>query len=123
MARARHAKPSGLLARLLPGRTARREAARRQQALLRQLGEELRHLREVADTHAAAAAAAEVRAREAELRAAQAQAATAQVQEEVLRLREELLWAWAAGRLPTPEAVRGSGATVIDLRDRAQTGS
>ena len=123
MARARHAKPSGLLARLLPGRTARREAARRQQVLLRQLADELRHLREVADAHAARAALAEARAREAEARAHEAVVASAAVQAELLHLREELLWAWAAGRLPSPEAVRSSGTRVVDLRDRASTAS
>ncbi|HWH29495.1 MAG TPA: hypothetical protein VNU26_11115 [Mycobacteriales bacterium] len=118
MARGRHAKRSGLLARLLPGRAARREAARRQAVLLRQVADELRHLRELADAHAAAAAAAEARAAAAEQQAAVAQRALATLRTEVARLREELLWAWAEGRLPAATLVDGlePGATVIDLR-------
>jgi hypothetical protein len=121
MARARHAKPSGLLSRLFPGRYARREQARRAQVLLRQMAAELRHLREHADAQALAAALADERARAAEQRAAAAQAATVALQAEVARLREELLWAWAEGRLPTASATSPAGeapaATVIDLRE------
>lgn len=118
MSRGRHAKRSGLLARLMPGRTARREAARRQAVLLRQVADELRHLRELADAHAAAAAAAEARAAAAEQRAADAQSALDSLRTEVARLREEVLWAWAEGRLPSASLVDGlePPAKVIDLR-------
>lgn len=120
MARARHAKPSGLLARLFPGRTARREAERRQRILLRQLADELQHLRLVADLHAEAALQAEERARQAEERAAAAQATTDALRVEVSRMREELLWAWAEGRLPAASPPKGlvePQARVVDLRD------
>ena len=121
MARGRHAKRSGLLARLLPGRAARREAERRQAVLLRQVADELRHLRALADAHASAAAAAEARAAAAEEQAAVARSAVATLSSEVARLREELLWAWAEGRLPAATLVDGlePRAQVIDLREAA----
>ncbi|HVM26601.1 MAG TPA: hypothetical protein VM433_02900 [Mycobacteriales bacterium] len=122
MARPRHAKRSGLLARLFPGRTARREAADRQAALLRLVAAELRHLRELADAHAESAARAEARALAAEEQAAQAAQVTATLRTEVARLREELLWAWAEGRLPAAAGISHglvdapADAKVIDLR-------
>lgn len=111
MARGRHARRTGLLARLLPGREARRRAAAQQRVLLRQVADELRHLRATADAHAAAAAAAQERALAAE-------SATAQLRAEVARLREELLWAWAEGRLPAAALTDGPAdpPKVIDLR-------
>lgn len=121
MSRGRHARRTGLLARLTPGRTARRLAAQHQRTLLRQVADELRHLRALADTFAAAAAAAEARAREAEACARAAEAATGALRAELARLREELLWAWAEGRLPAASLTDGlDGAQVqhrvIDLR-------
>lgn len=107
MARARHAKPSRLLAWLFPGRAARRRRALLQDSLLRQLAEQLRSVRAVADAYAAAAAAAQSRADAAD-------AALRDVRLEVARLREELLWAWADGRVPTGAVARE--ATVLDLR-------
>jgi hypothetical protein len=125
MARGRHAKPSGLLSRLFPRRTSRREAARQQRTLLRQVADELHHLRGLVDAQAAAAALAEQRARLAEEQAAEARVATAALRVEVARLREELLWAWAEGRLPAASLTDGlaeaptgvPGETVIDLRE------
>jgi hypothetical protein len=114
MARPRHAKPSGLLARLFPGRAARRRSAVLRDVLLRQVADELRHVRAVADQHAAAAADADWRAQVAERAAEAARAATADLRAEVARLREELLWAWAEGRLPT--AAVTPPARVVDLR-------
>jgi hypothetical protein len=122
MARGRHARPSGLLSRLFPGRAARREAARLQRVLLRQVADELHHLRTLADAHATAAAQAEERARQAEERAAAAASATEALRVEVARLREELLWAWAESRLPATSPSDGlaePAARVIDLREVA----
>jgi hypothetical protein len=119
MARGRHARRTGLLARLLPGRAARRAAAAQQRVLLRQVADELRHLRGLADAHADAAAGAEERARVAEQRALAAETATASLRAEVARLREELLWAWAEGRLPAASLTADltePGHRVVDLR-------
>ena len=117
MARAKHARRSGLLARLLPGRTARRAAAE-QRTLLRQVAAELRLLSAAADAAEVRATAAEARATAAERRAAAAESATAQLRTEVARLREELLWAWAEGRLPAASLTDGlvDPPRVIDLR-------
>jgi chromosome segregation ATPase len=111
---ARHARRSGLLSRLLPGRTRRREAEARQRALLRSVADELRHGRAAAD----AALAAQAAATEAALaRARAAETALAELRTEVARLREELLWAWAEGRLPSASLVDDlPAARVIDLR-------
>ncbi len=114
MARARHAKPSGLLSRLLPGRTARREAARRQAVLLRQLADELQHLRAVADAQALLAQQAQEQARLAEERAALARAEGAALRAELTRLREELLWAWAEGRLPLASLTDGLAGSLVE---------
>ena len=126
MARGRHARRTGLLARLLPGREARRRAAEQQRVLLRQVADELRHLRAAADAQTAAAAAAQERAAAAEERARVAETALASLRAEVERLREELLWAWAEGRLPaaslTDDLVpEQEPARVIDLRTDART--
>jgi hypothetical protein len=129
MFRGRHAKRSGLLARLFPRRAAKLEAERTQRALLRQVAEELRALRQQADEQAAAAVAAEHRARAAEVRAAAAEeraeaagVALLTLRSEVARLREEMLWAWAEGRLPAASLTDGlvpRPATVVDLREAA----
>jgi hypothetical protein len=118
MARGRHAKRSGLLSRLFPGRTARRLAEERQRVLLRQVAAELRHLSELADVQAAAAERAERRALAAEERARAAEQSAAQLRLELARLEEELLWAWAEGRLPAASLVDDlePWGTVIDLR-------
>lgn len=110
MARARHARPSAWFAWLFPGRVARRRSQLLRESLLRQLSGELCALRELADVHAAAAAAARVRADAAE-------AAVRELRLELGRLREELLWAWADGRVPTGAVALPSPApTVVDLR-------
>jgi cell division protein FtsB len=130
MARGRHAKPSGLLSRLFPGRTARRRAAaERERARVRALHDEVLRLRAVGTALAAEAATAAARARRAEESAAAARAEIADLRaesgalrDELARLREEMLWAWADGRLPAVPAVPAAApepARVIDLREAA----
>jgi chromosome segregation ATPase len=125
MARGRHAKPSGLLSRLFPGRAARRRAAAEQErALLRELRYEVDRLRSVGTVLAADAATAAARARRAEEQALAARAEvhdlraeTDSLRGEVARLREEVLWAWAEGRLTAAPAEQAEPARVIDLRE------
>lgn len=129
MARGRHAKPSGLLSRLLPGRAARRRAvAERERALVRAHFDEVHRLRSVGTVLAAQAATASARARQAEATAVAARAEiadlraeTGALRDELVRLREEVLWAWTAGRLrETPAVDRAPDrmpARVIDLRE------
>lgn len=125
MSRGRHAKPSGLLSRLFPGRAARRRAAAEaERALLRELRYEVDRLRSLGTMLAADAAAASARAHRAE---EQARAARAEVHDlrvetdslrgEVARLREEVLWAWAEKRMPTQAPMQEPVAQVIDLRE------
>lgn len=116
MARGRHARPSGLLARLFPGRAARRRAeTARERALLRELHYEVVRLRRLGAEQAGEAARAGVRARRAEEQAQAAHEAAQLLRTEVARMREELLWAWAEGRLPA--APIAPSAKVIDLRE------
>lgn len=104
MSRGRHAKPSGLLSRLFPGRAARRRAAAEaERALLR----ELRHEVDRAEEQARAA-----RAEVHDLRVE-----TDSLRSEVARLREEVLWAWADERMPAQPAAQEPVAQVIDLRE------
>lgn len=130
MARGRHAKPSGLLSRIVPGWTSRRRAtAERERMLLRELRYEVERVRSLGALFAADAAAAAARAQQAEEQAlaarAEAQALRTEVgalRADVARMREELVWAWAEGRLPaTPVApsVERTPARVIDLREAA----
>ena len=127
MSRGRHAKPSGLLARLWPFglRTVglrpsrhRRGAPLRSAApdagllsQLRAFGGELSRLRVLGIAHAAAAASADVRARRAEEQ-------LGAVRLELAALREELVWAFAEGRLPVAAPVPVP-ARMVDLRDGA----
>ena len=120
MARGRHRRRSGLLSRLLPGRRRSRLAL---------LEAQTRQLRELADTSAATAAAALVRAAAAhdvalaaQLRAARAEAELSSARDEVVALRadlaalrEELVWAFAEGRMPV------TAPAVIDLREGSAT--
>lgn len=125
MARGRHAKPSGLLSRLFPGRAARRRAvAERERALVRAHFEEVHRLRSVGTALAAQAATASARAKRAEEAAlaaraelADLRAETGALRDELTRLREEVLWAWAAGRLPGAAVPDRMPARVIDLRE------
>ena len=132
MSRGRHAKRSGLLARLWPSRL--RPVALRPVALrpsrhrrgaplrsaapdagllsqLRALDGELSRLRVLGIAHAAAAASADVRARRAEEQ-------LGALRLELAALREELVWAFAEGRLPVAAPVPAP-ARVLDLRDGA----
>ena len=132
MSRGRHAKRSGLLARLWLFRL--RPAALRPVALrpsshrrgaplrsaapdagllsqLRAFDGELSRLRVLGIAHAAAAASADVRARRAEEQ-------LGAVRLELAALREELVWAFAEGRLPVAAPVPAP-ARVLDLRDGA----
>ena len=127
MSRGRHAKPSGLLARLWPVglRTVglrpsrhRRGAPLRSAApdagllsQLRAFDGELSRLRVLGIAHAAAAASADVRARRAEEQ-------LGAVRLELAALREELVWAFAEGRLPVAAPVPVP-ARMVDLRDGA----
>ena len=137
MSRGRHAKRSGLLARLWPSRLRtfglqpvrlrplgrqpsrhRRGAPLRSAApdagllsQLRALDGELSRLRVLGIAHAAAAASADVRARRAEEQ-------LGAVRLELAALREELVWAFAEGRLPVAAPVPAP-ARVLDLRDGA----
>ena len=132
MSRGRHAKRSGLLARLWPVglRTVRLWPVGRQPSRhrlgaplrsaapdagllgqLRALDGELSRLRVLGIAHAAAAASADVRARRAEEQ-------LGAVRLELAALREELVWAFAEGRLPAATPVPAP-ARVLDLRDGA----
>lgn len=130
MARGRHVKPSGLLSRLLPSRTARRRTQLEQdRALVRQLRDELLRLRGVGTALAADATMAAARARRAEEQAlvaraevADLRAETAVLRDELARLREDVLWTWAGGRSSTATSTATSPvsavpARVIDLRE------
>lgn len=129
MSRGRHAKRSGLLARLrLRGRPGRRRppAPAPDPALhdrLAALEAEVARLRVLGATHAAAAASADVRARRAEeqLSAWLDELAVSRTELTALRgelatLREELVWAFAEGRLPVAAEAQ---VTVVDLREPA----
>lgn len=124
MARGRHAKPSGLLSRLFPGRAARRRAAAEaERSLLHGLRVEVDRLSRIGIGLAAQAAEASARAQRAEAQACAARAEvedlraeTGSLRAEVATLREEMLWAWADGRLPAPGKAQTEG-TVIDLRE------
>ena len=137
MSRGRHAKRSGLLARLWLFRV--RPAALRRVTLrpvalrpsshrrgaplrsaapdagllsqLRALDGELSRLRVLGIAHAAAAASADMRSRRAEEQ-------LGAVRLELAALREELVWAFAEGRLPAAAPVPAP-ASVLDLRDGA----
>ena len=137
MSRGRHAKPSGLLARLWPSRlrtfglqpvrlrplgrqpSRHRRGAPLRSAVpdaglpsqLRALDGELSRLRVLGIAHAAAAASADVRARRAEEH-------LGAVRLELAALREELVWAFAEGRLPAAAPVPAP-ARMVDLRDGA----
>ena len=127
MSRGRHAKRSGLLARLWPFglRTVglrpsrhRRGAPLRSAApdagllsQLRAFDGELSRLRVLGIAHAAAAASADVRARRAEEQ-------LGAVRLELAALREELVWAFAEGRLPVAAPVPAP-TRVLDLRESA----
>jgi hypothetical protein len=122
MSRGRHAKPSGLLSRLFPGRAARRRAeAERERALLRELHYEVHRLRGLLAENASTAAMAAVRAKRAEEQVRAVLAESVALRTEVSRLREELLWAWAEGRLPAAPLAPSSSdqGRVIDLRQAA----
>ena len=111
MARGRHRRRSGLLARLLPARRPRRTDP---------LVAELARSRALARVAAEASQAALVRAALAEERAALAEARLWEavremttVRSDLAALREEVLWAFTEGRLPVAAPV------VVDLRDGA----
>ena len=127
MSRGRHAKRSGLLARLWPFglRPAALRPSRHRRGAplrpvapdaglpgqLRALDGEVSRLRVLGIAHAAAAASANVRARRAEEQ-------LGAVRLELAALREELVWAFAEGRLPVA-APAPAPARVLDLRDGA----
>ena len=132
MSRGRHAKRSGLLARLWPVglRTVRlwsvgRQPSRHRRGAplrsaapdagllgqLRAFDGELSRLRVLGIAHAAAAASADVRARRAEEQ-------LGAVRLELAALREELVWAFAEGRLPVAAPVPAP-TRVLDLRESA----
>lgn len=125
MARGRHAKPSGLLSRLFPGRAARRRTAlEAERRLLGELRFEVDRLSRIGIGLAAQAAEAAARAQRAEEQALAARAEvedlraeTGSLRTEVARLREEMLWAWAEGRLPVVAAPAEREGKVIDLRE------
>jgi hypothetical protein len=111
MARGRHRRRSGLLARLLGPRRQRRADV---------LRAELARTSALATAAAEAAQAALVRASLAEERAALAEARLWEavreltaMRTELTALREDVLWAHAEGRLPV------AAPAVIDLRDEA----
>lgn len=130
MARGRHVKRSGLLARLWPRR--RRVAVLAAQHApvpdrYAALDGELSRLRVLGIAHAAAAASADVRARRAEaqlgavrdelshsrVELAALRAELAGVRADVVAVREDLVWAFAEGAV-TAAPVTG---VVVDLRD------
>lgn len=110
MARGRHAKRSGLLARLW-WRRPRPVVAPVDDGRLRALEGEVSRLRVLGIAHAAAAASADVRARRAEEQLAAARSELAGVRADLASLREELVWAFAERKLVDAAPV------VVDLRD------
>lgn len=124
MARGRHVRRNGLLARLWPGRADRRRAQQvRERIALAELWElrgEVIRLRTLGTQLAGRAAEAGARARRAEDRVAAVEAELADVRAELLELREHAVWAWSAQRVR--EAAEQAPATVIDLRDQVSSG-
>ena len=137
MARGRHRRPSPLLAWLLPSwarrvtpprppvRVAWDEQQRAligMQADLFRMDAEMARLRGLGAKHAAAAAAAEMRARRAEEQLGATTAELAGLRCDLAALREELIWAFAERKLDVaaPDGARpaqpGVAAAVIDLR-------
>lgn len=112
MARGRHVKRSGLLARLWPRRR-QVVAAPVDDGRLAALEGEVSRLRVLGIAHAAAAASADVRARRAEEHLSAVREELSLTRGQLVALREELLWAFAEGRLP----VEAPQAVVVDLRD------
>ena len=110
MARGRHRRRSGLLARLLPARR------RRTDPLVAELARSTALARVAAEASQAAlvrAALAEERAALAEARLWEAVREMSALRTDLTALREEVLWAFAEGRLPV------AAPAVVDLRDGA----
>jgi len=126
MARGRHVKRSGLLARLWPGRrrTPLEPAGPVPDAAvawrLAALEGEVSRLRVLGIAHAAAAASADVRARRAEEQLGAARAELTGLRADLAALREELVWAFAERKLATesaPVPAPVPAPVVVDLRD------
>lgn len=123
MARGRHVRRNGLLARLFPGRADRRRAEQvRERIALAELWElrgEVIRLRTVGTQLAGRAAEAGARARRAEDRVTAVEAELAVLRAEVVELREQLVWTWSEQRVL--EAAEQVPAPVVDLREQARS--
>ena len=130
MARGRHVRRSGLLARLRlslspgrpRGRTGRPRSDPGLSGRLAALENELARLRVLGIAHAAAAASADIRARRAEEQWRAARQELTGLHGDLAVLREELTWAFAEGRLPVAAPAAQTTGRVIDLRDAASAG-
>jgi hypothetical protein len=124
MARGRHVRRTGLLARLWPGRADRRHREQvRQRIALAELWElrgEVLRLRAVGSQLASRSADASARAGRGEDRVRAVEAELAAVRAELLELREQLVWAWSEHRVR--EAAEQVPAAVVDLHGQVRSG-